>query len=133
MPVALAVHSMHRGSSMSSFTCRLLSLGATSALLAACSLNPQPLPPGETADSGILGSGADATTGGDSGGQFAGPDGAGGGLDAASDTTATPVVPDGSSEGGDAATDGGADAPGDSTSEAMPDAPVDGPASEEGG
>jgi hypothetical protein len=102
----------------------LLTLGTTPVLVAACSLNPQPLPPGETSDGApTIGGPADATTGGDSGGMFTSPDGAGGGLgDSGGDTVTEPVTPD----GGDTGTDSSADSPADVTQ----DAPADGPASE---
>ena len=108
----------------------LLLLGTTPVLLAACSLNPQPLPPGETTDGApTIGSPADATTGADTGGMFASPDGAGGGVDTGADTVTEPSIPDGSVEGGDAGMDSSADSPADG----MQDAPADAPASEEGG
>jgi hypothetical protein len=107
----------------------LLSLGTTPVLLAACSLNPQPLPPGETTDGApTVGGPADATTG-DTGGMFASPDGAGGAADTGADTLTEPGIPDGSLDGGD----GGMDAPVDSPADGTQDAPADAPASEEGG
>jgi hypothetical protein len=101
----------------------------------ACSLNPQPLPPGETADASDTVVGHDASTfgpGADSGGSFAGDGPTGGAVPDGSSDGAVPGPP----EGGDAAdagdsetqvpTDGATDAP-----DGMPaDAPTDG---EEGG
>jgi hypothetical protein len=102
---------------------RLLLLGTAPVLLLACSLNPQPLPPGEQAEGGSAGP-ADATTG-DGSGLINGPDG-GAAADATSDTVAAPGLPDGS---GDGETDAAGDGPGEAGTQ---DAPTDGPA-EEGG
>lgn len=94
-----------------------------------CSLNPQPLPPGETADGSDTASGDGSTTGfggSDSGAGLLG-DGPNGGTnpDASSSDGAIPAPP----EGGDAA-DGESDAPVDAPTDAPEDAPTDG---EEGG
>jgi hypothetical protein len=95
----------------------------------ACSLNPQPLPPGETADAGNGAPGADAATvfgGSDSGGSLAADGQAGGNPpDASSDVVSNPAPP----EGGDAG-DAESDAPMDGMTDAPGDAPIDG---EEGG
>jgi len=98
-----------------------LRLGAVLALGAACgcSLNPQPLPPGEGPDAGggsqVI---ADATTGNDATGGFGSGD-AGARQDATAD--ALPSVP------GTDAGDAESDAPADRASEGGFDGPYDGP------
>lgn len=91
-------------------------LGVLVALTAACgcSLNPQPLPPGEGPDGSAGQIPADATTG-DSGGSFGGNDG-GARIDATADG-APAIAPD----AGDAASD----AMGDGPTEAAEDGPED--------
>jgi hypothetical protein len=111
-----------------------LALGLVGAY--ACSLNPQPLPPGETADGGDTLVGHDASTfgpGADSGGNF-GEDGAGGSVPDAS-VDGAPAVPP---EGGDASDGGDSGDAGDGASDGATDALIDGPADaptdgEEGG
>jgi hypothetical protein len=103
-----------------------LALGLAAAY--ACSLNPQPLPPGDTPDGATnaptVGSDASAFGGDDSGGSLTadGP-AAGGQPDATSDGgVASPP------EGGDAgdAGDGSVDGPTDAAEDAPGDAPTDG-------
>ena len=88
-------------------------------LACGCSLNPQPLPPGETGDAATFGpGGGDATTAGnDSGGSFGGAD-AGAKLDATADG-APAVAPDAG------AGDAGSDAIGDGPTDAVADGPED--------
>jgi hypothetical protein len=99
----------------------------------ACSLNPQPLPPGDTPEGGKGTVGDDASTvfgGADSGGQLA-ADGAPAGNppDGSSDGAATPNPPEGG-DAGDAESDGEGDGATDAPVEAPADAATDG---EEGG
>jgi hypothetical protein len=98
-----------------------LRLGAVLAFGAACgcSLNPQPLPPGEVAEGGGSQS-LDATAGNsDAAGGFGSGDAGGGRLDASTD--ALPSVP------GDDAGDAASDAPGDGAGDGGSDGPYDGP------
>lgn len=83
----------------------------------ACSLNPQPLPPGDTAEGGKTNLGTDASTGhlGDDGGEF------GGGVDATNgNEDAVAAAP--SDSGGSDTTEAG-----DAEDAGNADAPVDGP------
>ncbi|HEY3818104.1 MAG TPA: hypothetical protein VGL81_13085 [Polyangiaceae bacterium] len=109
-------------------------LGATLGLGAAyaCSLNPQPLPPGEAPDGSVMTVGGDAGAAGfgpSEGGSFGGDAPTGTvSQDGSADGGPVSVPPEGGDAGdaGDAAGDGAADAP-----EGAPaDAPDDG---EEGG
>ncbi|HTQ47069.1 MAG TPA: hypothetical protein VMI75_30145 [Polyangiaceae bacterium] len=94
----------------------VLAFGAT----CGCSLNPQPLPPGEGPDAGGGSQSLDATAGnGDGSAGFGSGDAGGGRLDASMD--ALPSVP-----GADAG-DAESDAPGDGPGEGGSDGPYDGP------
>jgi len=106
------------------------SLGFAGAVYA-CSLNPQPLPPGDTADGGgtnnpVVGEGDASFGGGADSGGLLGADGATGANppDGSYDGGGVPAPPEGgdASDGGDGETDAPADAP-----EGAPaDAPTDG-------
>jgi len=101
----------------------------------ACSLNPQPLPPGDTADGGETVVGHDASTfgpGADSGGSFAGDGPTGGAAPDGSSDGAMPGPPEGGDAGdaGDGESDGAPDGATDAPDGAPTDAPTDG---EEGG
>lgn len=111
------------------------SLALAGGIVHGCSLNPQPLPPGERPDSSTGGyTGGDASTtqfgGDDAGGK--GGDGAGGGEPdganaAGPDAGGTPGLPDGGDGGSlDGSTDAGGDAPEDAPIEASADAEEDG-------
>jgi hypothetical protein len=95
-------------------------LGVLVALGAACgcSLNPQPLPPGEAAEGGGANGPADATTQGGDSGSFGSGD-AGARVDASEDSPA--AVP------GTDAGDSGSDGIGDGSSDGGFDGPYDGP------
>ncbi|HEY8087496.1 MAG TPA: hypothetical protein VIF09_06620 [Polyangiaceae bacterium] len=111
-----------------------LALGVVA--LHACSLNPQPLPPGEKPD-GSLGS-ANPVTGDGGGSNFGGGDADGGSKsdDAGAEGGVTVPVGDGSCEGGDAcpAADAGDGGESDGPTDAASDGPSDGGTdTEEGG
>jgi hypothetical protein len=111
-----------------------LALGAVA--LHACSLNPQPLPPGDKPDGSLVG--ANPGIGGDAGGSNfgGGGDGATKSDDAGADGGTTVPVGDGSCEGGDAcpAEDAGDGGEGGSATDAPTDGPSDGGTdTEEGG
>jgi hypothetical protein len=149
MAVAPAVQPMPRDSFMRRPLHRsLVLLGAVPALMVACSLNPQPLPPGEQPDAAKTpGVGADATTPqGDGSGLVNGPDGAGGSSGGSGSSSSSsggggprdsgPSPSDGAvdaNDAGDSAADGGADGSSpDAPADAPPDGTSDGGA-EEGG
>jgi hypothetical protein len=106
-----------------------LSLGVGGAV--ACSLNPQPLPPGDKPDGAVsespgTGGGASDASGafGDDGGALVSEGGGGdGGTNVPSDG-GPPGLPDGGEDGG--AADGGTDAPQDGPSDAPADGQEDG-------
>ena len=122
-------------------TSRALCLaGATLGLVAgyACSLNPQPLPPGDTADSGRPNAAGDAsmTFGGTDSGAGLGDDaGHGGGdHDASFDGAAVPAPEGGDSGNADAGDSGESDGPVDGATDAPEGGPTDAPTDgEEGG
>lgn len=86
-----------------------------------CSLNPQPLPPGEQSDGGAtMAIPADATTASEDSGEFAGGDAAGG-ADKDGTTPGTPQA-----DGGDARSDSGGDgAPNDAATDGSTDGPME--------
>jgi hypothetical protein len=100
----------------------------------ACSLNPQPLPPGETADGSTQAVPGDASMtdfGGDSGGGLLGDGPSGVSSPEGSADGGVPNPPEGgdAADGGDGASDASPDSP-DAADGAPADAPSDG---EEGG
>lgn len=101
-------------------------LGVLAALAAvcACSLNPQPLPPGASPEGGAAQVAADATVP-DSGSSFGGSSGGDGGArgDATTDAEAPPTP---ATDAGDAASDAVADGPSDAASDSPEEAPSDG-------
>jgi hypothetical protein len=95
-----------------------LILAATS--LAACDLNPQPLPPGEQPDSSL----AEAPPGNGSGGGQTSSDG--GGAPVLSPGDASPIAPDAAAQdASEGAADGSIDSPSDGPSDGALDAALD--------
>jgi len=99
----------------------------------ACSLNPQPLPPGDTAEGGKTNAGMDASTTfgpADSGTGLGDDAGQGGEEDASSDGVVAAAPDGGDSGNADAGDSSESDSPADASDGGPSDAPSDG---EEGG
>lgn len=96
----------------------LAGIALSLATLSGCSLNPQPLPPGEQSDGAVAGFGGDATISAQDGGsQFGGADAGRGGGDGATPGAPPPEAGE-AGDSGPAQTDASSDAPGDAPTDA---------------